>query len=243
MATTSIDSGALARRSSARAVYTWGAIAAIALMVAGFTRTFYLNGYLAKFPLTGLLVLHGSVMTSWFVLFLVQVRLVASGRTALHRRVGVFGAILAALVLIVGTTTAIVGAKAGHAPPGAPPPLVFLAVPLGDMVLFAALVGTALALRRRPESHRRLMLVATLGILTAAIARIPVGALQAGGLLADFAVTDVLIIACAMFDAVRHRRLHPAFAWGFGLVLLTQVGRLLLSQTAAWMVFARWVTG
>ena len=243
MATTQIDSEALIRRPAARPLYTWGAVAALLVVFAGFARTFYLNGYLANFPLTGLQILHGSIMTLWFMLFLVQVRLVASGRTATHRRIGVFGAIVASLVLIVGTTTAIMGAKAGHSPPGAPPALVFLVVPLGDMVVFAGLAGAAIWMRRRPEYHKRLMLLATLGILTAAIARIPIDALQHAGLPAFFAVTDVIVIACATFDALRHRRLHPAFAWGVGFIVLSQVGRFLLAGTPQWMAFAKWVTG
>src|SRR6185437_10363092 len=117
MATAHFDSEALAaRRPASRPLYTWGAIAALLIVFAGFARTFYLNGYLAKFPLTGLLYLHGAVMTLWFATFLVQVRLVASGRTSLHRRFGVFGAFVALAVLVVATTTAIVAAKAGHTP-------------------------------------------------------------------------------------------------------------------------------
>jgi hypothetical protein len=170
------------------------------------------------------------------------VRLVASGRTALHRRVGVFGGIVALLVLIVATTTAIVAAKAGHAPPGAPPALVFLAIPIGDMLMFAGLVGAGISLRRRPEYHKRLMLLATLGIVTAAIARMPIDTLQAAGLPAFFGVTDLILITCIAFDTIRHRRLHPAFAWGFGFILLTQVGRFLGAGTPQWMAFAKWIT-
>lgn len=242
MATTELDSQALIRRRPSRRLYTWGAIVAVLVVFAGFARTFFLNGYFAHFPLTPLQVFHGIVMTSWFTLFLVQVLLVGSGRTRQHRRLGVYGAILAALVVIVGSVTAVVGVAAGRAPPGAPP-LVFLAVPLGDMAAFAVLVATAIALRRRPEHHKRLMLVASLSLLTAAVARIPIGALQAGGLLADFAVTDFVLLACAAVDTVRHRRLHPAFGWGIAFVILSQVGRLVLSGTPQWLVFARWITG
>ncbi|HXD23317.1 MAG TPA: hypothetical protein VN613_08155 [Gemmatimonadaceae bacterium] len=244
MASTQLDSETLAaRRTAGRPFYTWGAIAALLVVFAGFARTFYLNGYLAHFPLTGMLYLHGLVMTLWFALFLVQVRLVAAGRTPVHRRVGVFGAIAAVLVLIVGTTTAILGARAGHTPPGAPPALVFLAIPIGDMVMFAGLTGAAIWLRRRPEYHKRLMLLATLGILTAAISRIPIDALQAGGLPAFFGATDVLLIACIAVDTIRNRRLHPAFAWGFGFILLTQVARFVGAGTPQWMALARWMTG
>jgi hypothetical protein len=242
MSTTELDAAAFSRRPAKRPLYTWGALAALSVVFAGFARTFYLNGFFSQFPLTGLLVFHGLVMTSWFVLFFVQVRLVASHRTDIHRRLGVYGAVLAALVLIVGTTTAIVAARAGHSPPGAPPALVFLAIPIGDMVMFAALVGSALWMRRRPEFHKRLMLLATLGILTAAIARIPIDALQSAGLPAFFGVTDLLILACVTVDTIRHRRLHPAFGWGFGFVVLTEVGRFLLAGTPQWMAFAKWLT-
>ncbi len=242
MATAELDAPAIARRSSA-AFYTWGAVAAVLVVLAGFTRTFYLNPYLAKFPLTGLQELHGAIMTTWFATFAVQARLVASGRTRIHRRVGVFGAVVAALVLIVGTTTAIVGARLGHAPPGAPPPLVFLVVPLGDMVVFAGLVGAALLLRRKPETHKRLMLLGTLGILTAAIARIPIQQLQAAGLPAFFAVTDVLVLGFAAWDTIRNRRLHPAFGWGAAYIVLSQVVRFAIAGTPQWRSFAEWLTG
>lgn len=242
MATTQIDSPVMAGRSRP-AFYTWGAIAAIAVVLAGFTRTFYLNPYLGKFPLTELLELHGAIMTTWFTIFLVQARLVATGRTRIHRRLGVLGAIVAGLVLVVGTTTAIVAAKLGHAPPGAPPPLVFLVVPLGDMVVFAGLAGAGLLLRRRPETHKRLMLLATLGILTAAIARIPIEALQAAGLPAFFLVTDLLVIGFAAYDTLRNRRLHPAFGWGAAYIVLTQVVRFAIAGTPQWLAFARWLTG
>jgi len=111
------------------------------------------------------------------------------------------------------------------------------------MVLFAGLVGSALWLRRRPEHHKRLMLVATLGILPAAISRIPIEAFQSAGLPAFFGVADLLILGCIAADTIRHRRLHPAFGWGFGFVVLTQVARFLLAGTAQWMTFAKWLTG
>ncbi len=242
MATTSLDTELLVRRPSGRPLYTWAAVVAALVVFAGFSRTFYLNGYFAKHALTALQIVHGTVMTLWFTIFFVQVRLVASGRTPIHRRLGTYGAVLALLVVLVGTTTAIVATKAGRAPPG-PPPLVFLAVPLGDMVVFATLVGAALRMRRRTEYHKRLMLLGSLGILTAAIARIPIDALQAAGLPAFFLVTDVLLLAFAAFDTIRHRRLHPVFAWGIGFIVLTQVGRFLIAGTPQWMAFAKWLTG
>ena len=79
------------RRNIERRLYTVAALVALLIVFAGFARTYYLKMAFGTPPLTGLQQLHGLVMSSWFVLFLVQVRLVAGGRTDLHRRVGVLG--------------------------------------------------------------------------------------------------------------------------------------------------------
>ncbi|HEV2617498.1 MAG TPA: hypothetical protein VGU63_12910 [Candidatus Acidoferrales bacterium] len=78
-----------------RRFYTWVAVAAALVVFAGFARTYYLKEFFGTRSLALLLHVHGLVMTLWFLLFLVQVRLVAAHRTDLHRRLGVFGALLA----------------------------------------------------------------------------------------------------------------------------------------------------
>lgn len=212
-----------------------GAAAAAAVVFIGFSQTYYLKALFGTPALALLVHLHGIVMTLWFAILLVQVLLVARGDVRTHRRLGKAGAVVAALVVAVGIATAINAARLGVTP--GPPPLVFLAIPLGDMVLFALLAGLGLAWRARPDVHKRLMLMASLGILTAAIARLPIP----GGLPAFFAATDVLILAVVAVDTVRHRRLHPAFGWGFAAVLASQVGRFLVAGTPEWTRFATWL--
>jgi hypothetical protein len=230
----------IVRRNIERRLYTVAALVALLVVFAGFARTYYLKLAFGTPPLTGLQQLHGLVMSSWFVLFLVQVRLVASGRTDLHRRLGVLGAIIAAAMLVVGTTTAIVGARLGHSP--GPPPLNFLIVPFADMTVFALLVGAGLWFRRRSDVHKRLMLLSCVGILTAAIARIPVEPFHGAGIPAFFLTTIAIVIACVAYDTVRNRRLHPAFGWGALLIIVSWPLRLALSGTTAWLAFAAWVT-
>ena len=67
-----------------------------------------------------------------------QTRLIAGRRTPLHRRLGVVGGLLAVAMLIVGTMAAIASARRGFTPPGGPPPLTFLIIPLGDLLVFAS---------------------------------------------------------------------------------------------------------
>ena len=222
----------LARRARTR-LYRTAALLALAIVFVGFAPTFFLRFLFASpKPLSLLMVAHGLVMTAWFVLFIVQTQLVAAGNVRLHRRLGIGGMALAALVIVVGTTTAILGARAGHTP--GPPPRVFMIVPLGDMVVFALLVGAAFLYRRQGDTHKRLMVLAFAGMLTAAVARIPGNA----NIVVNFLETLAFCAACIAWDTWRERRLHPAFAWGFALVAISWPLRLWLSGTAAWQAFA-----
>jgi hypothetical protein len=133
---------------------------------AGFSPTYYLRLFsggpmatLSGGSFTTLVHVHGALFTAWVLLFIVHTALISARRVAVHRRLGVAGAVLAAAMITAGTLLAIATARRGSAPPGMEP-IPFLAIPLFDMVLFATFVTAALALRRDKEAHKRLMLLA-----------------------------------------------------------------------------------
>src|SRR5260221_933804 len=99
---TSLDDVVVGKRSE-RTFYTWAAVVAALVVFAGFARTYYLKGAFGTPDLSTLKHLHGFVMTAWFTLFLVQVRLVATGRTRIHRKLGVAGAVVRLPLLVLGT--------------------------------------------------------------------------------------------------------------------------------------------
>jgi len=230
-------------RSNDRRLAIWVAALVPVIVLAGFARTYYLKGFFGNPPVPSLLVhVHGLVMTAWVALFVTQVSLVATGRTRTHQRLGVFGAILALLIVIVGVLTGIAGAARGSTP--GPPPLQFLVVPLGDMLVFAVLVGSALYFRRsRLDVHKRLMLLAAVNLLAPAIARIPLHFIATGGALAFFGLTDLCLLACVGFDTIRNRRLHPAFLWGTLFIIAFQPLRLMLAATDVWLRVATALVG
>jgi hypothetical protein len=228
--------------SKDRRLYILAAVFVPIIVLIGFARTYYLKGFFSAPALPSLLVhLHGIVMTSWVILFVVQVSLVATRRVRVHQRLGVLGAMLAALVVVVGALTGIAGAARGATP--GPPALQFLVIPLGDILVFALLVGMALWFRRRPDIHKRLMLLAALNLLGPAIARIPLHFIETGGPFAFFGLTDLPILACVVFDTVKNRRLHPVFLWGTLMIVAFQPLRLMLASTAVWMRFAAMLVG
>jgi hypothetical protein len=109
---------------------------------------------------------------------------------------------------------------------------------LGALLLFAGFVAAALVLRRRPDYHRRLMLLATVSIIPPAIARLPwvdFRAPLAVGLSLSF------VVAGAIHDLRVRGRVHPAYVWG-GLALVASAPlRFLLGQSNAWQSFARFL--
>ena len=224
-----------------RAFYTGMAVAILITVFAGFSRTFYLRPYFQTQSLIPLLILHGMVFSSWIVLFITQTSLIAARRTRTHMRLGIAGGVVASLMLVIGTTTAIVRAKGPSPIPGVNP-LSFLTIPLGDMLVFGILVGSAFYFRRKTDVHKRLMLLATIGILPAAIARLPFDFIQRSGPLAFFGLADLFIIPCLIFDLITRGKPHRATVLGGALIVISHPLRMIIGNTHAWIVFATWLT-
>ena len=228
-------------KSRERLFYIGMVVAIVITVFAGFSRTFFLRPYFQTQPLIPLLILHGVVFSSWIVLLVTQTTLVATKRTRTHMRLGIAGGLLATLMIVIGTVTAIVRAKGPSPVPGVNP-LSFLTIPLGDMLVFATLVGMAFYFRHRADMHKRLMLLATIAILPAAVARLPFAFIQQYGPLAFFGLSDLSIVPCLIYDIVTRRRPHRATVLGGALIVISHPLRLVIGNTHAWLAFATWLT-
>lgn len=168
-----------ARANPARFLHLGFAILLFGLMFLGF-RQFYLHGRTVSGqelppPVSTLLIVHGVAMTTWMALSVVQPLLIVGHNRRLHMSLGIFGAGLAACIVVLGTWTAIATTHHIHTD------LVryglhrrqFMAVPLSDIVAFALFVSVGIWQRRTPKIHRPMMLLATLAIMAAATNRIP----------------------------------------------------------------------
>jgi hypothetical membrane protein len=219
-----------------------GMALAIALTIfAGFARTYYLKDVFGSPALSPLVHLHGLLFTCWILLFAVQTTLISVGRPDIHRRTGIAGALLAAAMVVAGLLVAIGLARRGVDPSGRGEPLQFMAIPLFDLLLFAALVSLGVYWRSKSRIHKRLMLLATIALIPPALFRIP--PVGAAGLPVVFGVADLFIVVCLVYDKMAHGRVHPAFLWGGLALALSLPVRLAVSGTAAWVSFARWLTG
>jgi len=226
-----------------RVFYGGVAITAAAMTLVGFAPTYYLRFFdggpqatVSGGPFSTIVHVHGALFSAWVLLFITQTALISSRRVAVHRKLGVFGGVLAAAMVVAGVTSGIDMGRRGGAPPGIDP-LSFMVIPLGDMVMFGGFIAAALTLRRDKESHKRLMLLAYASILAAPAARLP-GVLPLGPL-AFYAIGFLILAAGVIYDYLSRGRVHRVYLWGGALLVLSVPARLAISGTAAWKAFAQ----
>lgn len=235
---------AIARRWQG-ALFTAIPVSMAAVVFAGFSRSFFLRPWFPEAATFAapepIFYVHGALNALWMALLIVQSVLIRTGRVRLHRRLGVFGVALAASIVVVGSLGALVGARRPGGFIGLPiPPLQFLGVIWPDMILFGLFVGLAVALRRHSEAHKRLMLLATVNLLEAAIIRIPFDFIADGAPLMGRWLSDGFIVLLAAYDLVSRGRLHPATLWGGLAIVASQPLRWMFARSELWLDFAGW---
>src|SRR6516162_1655106 len=206
-------------RKTDRLFFSGMALASVVILFLGFLPSYFHRSADLP-PLTPLYQLHGAVFTAWIVLLVAQTALVAGHRTDIHRKLGVAGAVLAAVVFIVGVAVSVETLRRRGGPPGGDlnEEIKFFAIPLGDIIVFAVLVGVAILQRQQSDTHKRLMLLATISLLTAAVAR-SLRQVGMGGPPNLFYGTDVLVLALVIYDLVSRGRVHTATLWGGAMVV------------------------
>ena len=207
-----------------------------AIVVVGFWPSYFgpaLRGNVAR---PWIIQLHGIVYVGWMALLMAQVLLVARGRTRTHRRLGAFGIWYGWLVLVMGIVVSF-AAPLIHLAAGdwdMDRAAAFLIIPLGDMVLFGAFFGAAVAYRAKPEIHKRLIVLATVALLFAAIGRMSFT--ESVPVLLLIWVSPVLVAIA--HQAVTRHRLDGVYATGL-VVMVLWAARVPLGQSAPWLRVGR----
>ena len=224
----------------------------VAIAFGGFFGTYWLQIARGTFNGSAMLHLHGLLFSLWTLFFLSQALLVANGRVRSHRSWGLLGISLATAMLFTGLAVSILGLHERLDAGFGEPARAFTIVPVTAILTFAGFVIAAIVNRRRPEWHKRFMLIATVALLQAAVARFFFLAATGGGpgmrpgfgppmpiertMIAGFLV-DLLIVAAIVHDWRSDRRVHQAYWWGLGAMLAVQLLRPVIGHTQAWYGF------
>lgn len=227
------------RQSELRGIYPLISLVMIAIIAVGFWDSYFglLLGQEAEKEL--FVHVHAFVYVSWMALFVTQTTLIATRRTALHRKLGQFGMIWGLVVLVVGVVTAVLRFGTMTAEGLIEPARQFVIWPLLDMVIFAGFFIPAIIYRRQPEVHKRLMVIATTNLIVAAVFR------TVGPPISTMHLVFVLlwlspIIIAMVHDFVRKRLVHPVYLIGV-VVLTISSFRDIATSTDVWMAFTQWL--
>jgi hypothetical protein len=197
----------------------------------------HLRKYGLDYPL--IVHFHAVAFVGWLVLFTVQVALIRNARAQMHRRLGIVGAVLASIMVVLGPATALVVAATRFAATGQTPE--FLAVQFTDILAFAGLTASGLLMRRIPSAHKRLMLLGLIYISDAGFARllngvmaVPFGQGIWGEMAKLYLGSDLLVLGLGVYDLATRGRLHPAYIAGVVWTIALQFTALVQLGNPAW---------
>ena len=184
---------------------------------------------------------HAALMTGWLLLFLAQTVLMASANRALHVSLGVtafaltpvmVAAMIAATVTVYGNMLAAGAGDMGSN---------ILLLQIRSVILFPLFLGWALRTRRSdPQTHKRMMVLSTLILIDAAIARM--NWLPGNDITVSYNMTFVyqfmLIAPALLYDKLRFGKVHHAYLIGIGLYLPWVLATSLLWHAPWWLAAA-----
>jgi hypothetical protein len=189
-----------------------------AVVVAGFERTVDVNLFHPAVPRPFLLWIHATAFSTWVLFFIAQSTLVRIRKVSWHRFMGWFGAALATLMVPLGAATAIVMARFDTVQLHQPGADAFLIIPFYDMLAFGVCIALALYWRRRPDLHRRLVLIATCGLMDAAVGRFDY--IFNHNLF--FPCLDLLILLGVARDLAVDRQVHKVYLYALPPLIVGQ---------------------
>jgi hypothetical protein len=225
-------------------VFSTMSVIAAVVIVAGFGNTYAPKVVSESAAIPAIVHLHAAVFAAWLVLFITQTMLIARGHIKRHQQVGTAAMALAALMLVVGTMTAVNVARLGHrgiAGVEFPDVEGFLLLNIGATIVFGALTAAGWWFRWKPQAHKRLMLMATVGgLMPPGIARLP---LVSGHTPAIALTVIAFLLVGPAHDLITRRRIHPAYICGLVVAALAfpPVAEALstlpaLHRAASWLI-------
>lgn len=232
-----------------RYFYSVATVLLLVLAVVGF-QLFYFHGKAYPDrpltpPIKTLIITHGTAMTLWLLLAIIQPLLVASGNRHAHMGLGKVMTVIAVCLVLLGLKMAIAACKV--APPdlmfGPLTPKQFMSVPVGDIALFGMFVAAGVLMRKRPDIHKPMMFLASLAAVDAALARIDIlNNLYHGTmwqkLFSDFFFALVIAGVFLIAKCVVFRKFDRWFAAGFAVMVVWFFMVAQIATTHVWDAIA-----
>ncbi len=196
-------------------LFLWGGVFGIAVAVVGFGKTFFYPLLTGAFSAPLMIYVHGAFLFGWVIFFPAQSLWVHRRNLRLHKQMGWVGGGIATGVVLSTLAVATLASKRTAASGDMDAARGDLFVIMMEMSVFAALIVSAFLLRRRPDAHKRLMLLALIASLGPAWFRFRhyFPPIDNPVFLYSVLLADSLIVIAALSDFIRERRVHWVYAF------------------------------
>lgn len=224
-------------RTGDRVFFSLMPLLMLAAVLYGFAKTYFLAG-MVEAPLPNRLIhLHGAAFTLWMVLLIVQTGLVSTHHVKWHMKLGLFGFGLAVTMVVLGLLAAVDALRRGRGPLGLDP-VSFFVIPVTAILLFSVFTFFAYRERKKPEAHKRLITIATISLMDAAIGRWPIAVLQQHPPLQDFVLFGFLLLI-VLYDVFSLHRVSRTTLWASALVVVVHLSRVPVGLSHGWHAVVR----
>jgi hypothetical protein len=223
--------------------YFYMALACTAVAFLGFAPTYWLPMLSRSLSASPVVHFHGLLFFAWSLYFAFQTWLAASGKITRHRAIGMIGVSLATAMTIFGFLVAVNAMKRSAAAGLPDEGIAFAIVPLSGILFFAAVFALGIANIRRSETHKRLMLLAAISLLDAAVARWfltflappgPLGPPPVPVTIPPALVAYLLLVVAIVHDRRTHGRVHPVYLYGGAALIAVKLLNWPVSMTPMW---------
>ena len=233
----------MTRRIATRSpFFLYLSLAFLAIAIAGFSTTFFFP--LARGTFTAPLVvhLHGALLFGWLLFFIAQASFVNYNKVPFHRSLGWFGLFLAIAIVISGVAVGLFATRRDLAASEETWPVGNFVNIVIEMALFGSLVGAAILARRRPESHKRYLVLATISALGPAWFRFRHFMPYVPSPLVTFSlVADSVLLVAIARDWLKLQRIHPVYLGAGGAMFTVHALELVFLDSPLWLNIGRWL--
>lgn len=229
-------------RTLERVFFVGMAILLCVVVAIGFSPTYFRAGFIRAPLPSPILHIHGAVFTLWMALFVVQAALISAKRVAWHRSFGIVAFCLPPIMVVLGVVAALDALKR-KVMIGQLDPAVSFAIPMLGIACFAVVIFASWRTRRKPDSHKRLILLATVGLTEAALGRFPWVQMGIGPAQGAVVGLGILVLLVVLYDLISLHRVHKATMWAAPLTFVLGAFAVPIGMTAGWHRFAGFMIG
>jgi hypothetical protein len=233
-------------RTVERFFYSGMAVLLCVCVFIGFSPTYFQAGMLRAPLPSPILHIHGAVFTLWMLLFVVQVAFISARRVKWHRSFGTVAFCLPPIMIVLAVIAAVDALHRGVRI-GPLDPSVSAAIPLIGIIGFVIPILASWRARRRPDAHKRLILIATISLVAAAFGRFPLSGIRLpSSVLGDkwwppteaYAGVGALLLILVIYDLLSLHRVHRSTMWAAPIAFFSIFLAVPIGSTYAWHAFA-----